>query len=973
MRYPHTFCRAIIGVISIRQVSRKRTSNNKQSHIFATMKKKPKNGRRQCGPKKYSTSKKSDLDLIILNHVVMELERDKANNNGKLGYGAISAIVARMKPTAPFLTKDMVKYHLRKLSKTAEKQRGGTTYAETELLYPSSSITTASATISTLTNDHEDEMENIRVEPSTTGGNNAPVSDGRTTASLLQANNTTGARTCEDGVDGVVTQHVSEEDASHRNDVVGVFGRPKGSTQAHSRELKERLRLATAWAAGEYNVVRKIAKASNKRAKRGQLKKIIALAKVKYGLPDDVKISPFTVRARVKRSRTNPLVPQGTASPMIAIEPYIVDLIIQLSKMRSPVNVTTGLQLANSLIAGTSFEAELREWKIRHNIHSRMSAGVSGNDEAPAQQLLGQGYWRGFMRRNGHIVKSKRAVKFDYKRADWCTYANFLMMYREVYKEMVKGGIAVRLDDKVYMTKEGEAVEENDANRLGLATRFNVVRPDRLLFVDEVGSNTSQTKDGNVGGEKFLCEALQRPHTRAATKDSHFTVLGFTAATGIPLMCAIIFAAKELDANWVLGLDPTAEWIGNDDNLEENAGRGKRYPMGPTCVYNGVTVPSFCCCSENGSITAELLVAMLSTIDGLGVFDRSDGVPPFLLLDGHGSRFDLTFLEYINNPTTKWNVCIGVPYGTSYWQVGDSTEQNGCFKMALTRHKRNLLKKKEKRRAAFAIEKEDVVDLVARAWDDSFARINSNQKAIAERGWTPLNYNCLLHPEIVATSTRSSQQQKDVDEDDDNNCSTQQILESTTVSDVAVRPGDLNLCDGMAGTLVDSIVEVRMRDDARNGINQEESQLRRMQTARDVMNSKNRVTAGLLSASGNFNLGPEVLALLRAKRREQQEQQSEREEKKLRDYLALRDRVQAIRALNKEHAQLTVAQLRTMVLWFKTSNDSAVPTTRDLLLTRLQETNTRPEPQAPFPTVVGTQEQPSVTVVDEGGEEEIGV
>ena len=119
------------------------------------------------------------------------------------------------------------------------------------------------------------------------------------------------------------------------------------------------------------------------------------------------------------------------------------------------------------------------------------------------------------------------------------------MKYREVYREMVKGGIAVRLDDKVFMSKEGrEAVEENNANRLGLATRYKVVRPDRLLFVDEVGSNTSQTKDGNLGGERFLYKALQRPQTRAATKDLHFSVLGFTAATGIPLMCAIIFAAK---------------------------------------------------------------------------------------------------------------------------------------------------------------------------------------------------------------------------------------------------------------------------------------------------------------------------------------------------------------------------------------------------------------------------------------------
>jgi hypothetical protein len=31
------------------------------------------------------------------------------------------------------------------------------------------------------------------------------------------------------------------------------------------------------------------------------------------------------------------------------------------------------------------------------------------------------------------------------------------------------------------------------------------MKPDELLLVDEVGSNTSQEKDGNIGGEIFLC------------------------------------------------------------------------------------------------------------------------------------------------------------------------------------------------------------------------------------------------------------------------------------------------------------------------------------------------------------------------------------------------------------------------------------------------------------------------------------
>ena len=54
---------------------------------------------------------------------------------------------------------------------------------------------------------------------------------------------------------------------------------------------------------------------------------------------------------------------------------------------------------------------------------------------------------------------------------------------------------------------------------------------------------------------------------------------------------------------------------------------------------------------------------------------RINGVVPFAILDGHGSRFDLTFLQYINDPVTKWYVDIGVPYGIVFWKVGDSKEK----------------------------------------------------------------------------------------------------------------------------------------------------------------------------------------------------------------------------------------------------------------------------------------------------------
>jgi len=79
------------------------------------------------------------------------------------------------------------------------------------------------------------------------------------------------------------------------------------------------------------------------------------------------------------------------------------------------------------------------------------------------------------------------------------------------------------------------------------------------------------------------------------------------------------------------------------------------------------------------------------------MFLRVHGMHPFLLLDGHGSRLELLFLNYINPPEQEWVVCLGVPYDTSYWQVGSSAKQDGSYKMAITKAKRTLVDKKIKK------------------------------------------------------------------------------------------------------------------------------------------------------------------------------------------------------------------------------------------------------------------------------------
>ena len=75
--------------------------------------------------------------------------------------------------------------------------------------------------------------------------------------------------------------------------------------------------------------------------------------------------------------------------------------------------------------------------------------------------------------------------------------------------------------------------------------------------------------------------------------------------------------------------------------------------------------------------------------------DQTSDAIPFFLLDGHGGCFEESFLDYINNDLHRWKVCIGVPYETNLWQVGDSMQQNGSLKMLLKKVKKWIVEKNQ--------------------------------------------------------------------------------------------------------------------------------------------------------------------------------------------------------------------------------------------------------------------------------------
>ena len=126
-------------------------------------------------------------------------------------------------------------------------------------------------------------------------------------------------------------------------------------------------------------------------------------------------------------------------------------------------------------------------------------------------------------------------------------------------------------------------------------------------------------------------------------------------------MCVIIFVGEQgVHAHWQSGFDITAQSHGSDDDihfLEANSiGVGKMYPYGPTCCFRGVDVPTLCLATPHGGITSETLKLILKSWDELGVTQRGPGLMSHLQVDGHGSRFELSFLQYVCDPMTAWSV-----------------------------------------------------------------------------------------------------------------------------------------------------------------------------------------------------------------------------------------------------------------------------------------------------------------------------
>jgi hypothetical protein len=315
----------------------------------------------------------------------------------------------------------------------------------------------------------------------------------------------------------VETSNISniEAETSNRSNI---GGRKKGSTARGKAADEKKRDDVLAQCALLYHQEREKAKKNGTNVPDGMLKKLVQEEEEKAGLASN-SISLDTIRSRVKRGNLTAYNPTETP-PIAEIEPILCDICIRLGKMGQPLTKGTVIELANSLISKTKYQEKLQAAKKLRRLEDE------GN--------LGAAWYRGFMSRHQSLLTTKGTVIKDIKRRTWVTRENFENMYENIYATMVEAGVAEELT---------EPIQYED----GLPTKYRLIHPEYVLFVDETGCNTNQLNDGRVGGELFILPKMDSEcgAPTGATTDLHYTVLPFVSGTGEAVMCAIIFKSEQ--------------------------------------------------------------------------------------------------------------------------------------------------------------------------------------------------------------------------------------------------------------------------------------------------------------------------------------------------------------------------------------------------------------------------------------------
>jgi hypothetical protein len=119
------------------------------------------------------------------------------------------------------------------------------------------------------------------------------------------------------------------------------------------------------------------------------------------------------------------------------VEMALVQICIQMGKIRQPLSCTEAITLMNDMIETTSTKQKLIEF------HQRRRLGTDSFEKGKVTM----GWWRGFLRRHKDKLVTKQGENFALNRSGSTTLPNIKQMYEVIYDEMVDACVAVSLQN----------------------------------------------------------------------------------------------------------------------------------------------------------------------------------------------------------------------------------------------------------------------------------------------------------------------------------------------------------------------------------------------------------------------------------------------------------------------------------------------------------------------------------------------
>jgi hypothetical protein len=199
----------------------------------------------------------------------------------------------------------------------------------------------------------------------------------------------------------------------------------------------------------------------------------------------------------------------------------------------------------------------------------------------------------------------------------------------------------------------------------------------------------------------------------------------------------------------------------------------------------------------------------------------------------------------------------------------------------------------------------------------------SNKRAIRSRGWGPLNYNILDHPEL------QQERKRGVVEAAYKNC--------TLNGKEPLDPQQLNLSSGVSGTLMENLLEQMQRQNSRNtSLREQEQEI--CQEHLNIYERSTRMTAGIAFNARELNLSNgSVLRRVEEINRVREERVLATVQRREREDASDKEAFEAVKQYmienNKVAQDLNVSQLKVLVKWYKRPGGSKLPGRKqDLIL-----------------------------------------